>query len=111
MITLEKEIIFSTNDYWTADKVNIVFDDDHIKTIDKARKILNENKDFERISIHTYDRFELITDDNTTVDDVEQGLFYVYTTGFVFYCQSNWDSSNQMESDWFVFSDLGLSDL
>lgn len=113
MITLKTDVSFYTNDSWTCDNFEFIFDDHDLNLIKKARELLIKNKDFEKIVLR-FDGYKPLFDDYDP-DDIFQdlridvALLYVYTSGIVFYCQSKYDSGSQMESDWIEFNELNLN--
>ena len=109
MITLKKEMLWSSNDYWTIDEVELYFDDKTIEKIKKFQEILIKNPEMDKIVFYFHD-YEFEQEEDAFIEikcDVSQ--LYVFKGSVLFYCQDKWDSANQMEFDYVLNSELGLS--
>ena len=108
MITLEKELLWSTNECFDVEAVKLTFDDETISLIKKAQEFLIENPTFDKVVMY-FDGYEFIEEDEPFVNlrsDVNQ--LYVFTGAVMFYCQSKYDSADQFEFDYVLNPEIGL---
>lgn len=86
---------------YEVEKLNIEPSELDIQNITKAMEIIKENSFIGNIRISSQSTIEYLNEDNQEVEDwrVDVEQWVVYKDSFIFYCQSKWDSGDQLESE------------
>jgi len=109
MVTVEKAVMWQSNECYDVEAVKLSFSDDDIALIKKAQEFLINNPSMYKV-VYYFDGYEFVEEDDDPFIEMRTDVnqLYIFTGSVMFYCQSKWDSADQFEFDIVLNPEIGL---